>query len=173
MRGYLLTDIPYKEYIPPVMGKLKDEIRQVKPFDSLEDEVSMNLLRTADAVLTKTTEFLKGYGLTPQQYNVLRILRGAGQTGRICREIGERMITRDPNITKLLDRLEARGWVTRERQQDDRRVIVVRISEEGNKLLDEIDEPLKEHTIGLLSHLGGRKLKTLKRLLEAAREKPL
>lgn len=149
------------------------EIKQTKPFGSLEDEVFVNVLRTAEAFLWKEAEFLKPYELTPSQYNVLRILRGAHVDGLICREIGERMVTRDPDVTKLLDRLEARGLVTRERQQKDRRVIVARITEEALKILDEIDRPLLEMTEALLGHLGERKLKTLNALLEAAREKAL
>src|ERR1051325_9127394 len=111
------------------MGKLIDEIKQTRPFGSLEDEVFVNLLRTAGAFLWREAEMLKPYELTLPQYNVLRILRGAGPGGLICREIGERMITRDPDVTKLLDRLETRGLVSRERQEKDRRVIVARVTE--------------------------------------------
>lgn len=153
------------------MGKLREEIKQTKPFASLEDEVFVNVLKTAEAFFWKEAELLKPYELTPSQYNVLRILRGAGQEGLICREIGERMVARDPDITKLLDRLEGRGLVTRERQQKDRRVIVVRATDEALKILAEIDGPVLELTGGLLGHLGERRLKTLNTLLDAAREK--
>lgn len=155
------------------MGKLLTEIKQTKPFESREDEVLLNLLRTAGAFIRKETEFLKTYELTPSQYNVLRILRGASPGGLICREIGERMVAFDPDITKLLDRLEARGLVTRERQANDRRVIVARVSPEGLKLLARIDRPLQEKTKQLLTHMDARQLETLNKLLEAARENAL
>lgn len=153
------------------MGKLRDEIKQTKPFGSLEDEAFLNVLRTAEAFLRRETEILKPYEVTLPQYNVLRILRGAEPGGLICREIGERMIARDPDVTKLLDRLEARGLVRRERQEKDRRVIVARATPDGLKLVNELDQPSLKMTEDLLRHLGERKLKTLIRLLEEAREK--
>ncbi|HEV2880102.1 MAG TPA: MarR family transcriptional regulator [Pyrinomonadaceae bacterium] len=153
------------------MNKLQDEIKQTKPFGSLEDEAFLNVLRTAEAFLWREAEFLKPYEITLSQYNVLRILRGAEPVGLICREISERMIARDPDVTKLLDRLEARGLVRRERQEKDRRVIIVRITSEGLDLVKEIDEPVLKMTENLLAHLGERKLKTLIELLEEAREK--
>ena len=153
------------------MGKLRDEIKQKKPFGSLEDEAFLNVIRTAEAFLWRETELLKPYEITFSQYNVLRILRGAGPEGLICREIWERMIARDPDVTKLLDRLEARGLVARERQQDDRRVIVARLTDEGLRLVEEIDRPILELTRSLLGHMGERRLKALIGLLEEAREK--
>jgi DNA-binding MarR family transcriptional regulator len=153
------------------MNKLQDEIKQTKPFGSLEDEAFLNVLRTAEAFLWREAEFLKPYEITLSQYNVLRILRGAEPAGLICREISERMIARDPDVTKLLDRLEARGLVRRERQEKDRRVIIARITSEGLDLVKEIDEPVLKMTENLLAHLGERKLKTLIELLEEAREK--
>lgn len=153
------------------MGSIKDEVRQVKPFPSREDEVYVSIVRTAASLMRRETELLKAYDLTPPQYNVLRILRGAGRSGLICREIGERMVTYDPDVTKLLDRLETRSLVTRERQQQDRRVIVVHISKEGLKLLKEIDRPILALTKNLLGHLGSRRLAALNELLETARER--
>ena len=143
----------------------------MKTFASTEDEVYVSIVRTAASLMRRETELLKAYDLTPPQYNVLRILRGAGRSGLICREIGERMVTYDPDVTKLLDRLETRSLVTRERQQQDRRVIVVRISKEGLKLLKEIDRPILALTGKLLGHLGSRRLAALNELLEAARER--
>ncbi len=132
------------------MSKLLEELGQKKPFATLEDEVFVNVLKTAEVFLRKEAELLKPYELTPSQYNVLRILRGAGADGLICREIGERMIARDPDVTKLIDRLEGRGFVTRERQEKDRRVIVIRITDEASRTLAEIDRPVLEMTSGLL-----------------------
>lgn len=153
------------------MVKLREEIKQTKPFGSLEDEAFLNVLRTAEAFLRRETELLKPYEVTLPQYNVLRILRGAEPAGLICREISERMIARDPDVTKLLDRLEDRGLVKRERQEKDRRVIVTRVTTAGLKLVNELDRPSLKLTEELLKHLGERKLKTLIQLLEEAREK--
>jgi len=151
------------------MKKLQDEIKQTKPFQSLADEAFVSILRTAGTFQWAEAELLKTYEITLPQYNVLRILRGAEPEGLICREIGERMVTRDPDVTKLLDRLEARGLVNRERQEKDRRVIVARVTPEGLRLVGEIDGPVLALTEGLLGHLGERKLGTLIRLLEEAR----
>jgi DNA-binding MarR family transcriptional regulator len=153
------------------MGKLAEEIKQKKPFQTLEDEAFVSVLRTAEGFLWREAGLLKPYEVTQSQYNVLRILRGAEPVGLICREIGERMIARDPDVTKLLDRLEARGLVARERQENDRRVIVVRITREGLGLVKAIDEPVLKMTEDILSHLGEGKLRTLIRLLEEARER--
>jgi DNA-binding MarR family transcriptional regulator len=152
------------------MGKLLTELKQTRPFKSLEDEVFLNLQRTADKLLRRFSETLKQYELTPSQYNVLRILRGAGDEGLICREIGERMVSFDPDVTKLLDRLEARSLVQRERQEKDRRVVQTRITAEGLRLLKQMDTPLEEQISQMLRHLGEKRLKTLNTLLEAARE---
>ncbi len=151
-------------------AKLKDEIKQGKPFESLEAEVFLNLMRTADALSRGLEEILKLTGLSGTQYNVLRILRGAGEQGLCCREVAERMITRDPDITRLLDRLERRGLLTRSRDSKDRRVITVRISTAGLKVLKDLDGPLSKHNRNLLSHMDEGDLRKLIYLLEIARE---
>src|SRR5918998_4010285 len=110
---------------------LREEIKQTKPFRSIEDEAYLNLLRTADALLRKETELLKEYGLSPTQYNALRILRGAGTEGVTCGEMSDRMLTKDPDVTRLVDRLETRGLLTRARSDEDRRVVRTRITTEG------------------------------------------
>src|SRR5580698_10384608 len=104
-------------------GKLQKEIGKRDPFTSLEQEVVLNLLRTADRFMGKAEAGLKAAGLTPTQYNVLRILRGMSPLGIACQEIARRMITRDADLTRLLDRLESRGLVQRQRQTADRRVV--------------------------------------------------
>ncbi len=154
-------------------GKLQTELKQSKPFSTREEEVYLNIQHTAEALLWKATELFKRYELTPTQYNVLRILRGAGQEGFICREIGERMVARDPDVTKMLDRLEKRGLTLRERDQRDRRVIITRITDEGLKLLKELDPHIVENSREMLGHLGTKRLETLNELLEEAREKAL
>ncbi len=151
-------------------AKLKDEIKQGKPFESLQAEVFLNLMRTADALSRGVEEILKLAGLSNTQYNVLRILRGAGEQGLCCREVADRMIARDPDITRLLDRLEKRSLLARSRDSQDRRVITVRITAEGQKLLKDLDGPMAEYNRKLLSHMDKSELRRLVELLEAARE---
>ena len=149
---------------------IQARIRQNKPFTSIEEETFVALLRTADELSGRSAEMLKPHGLSPTQYNALRILRGAGANGLACREVAERMINRDPDITRLVDRLERRGLVARRRAQKDRRVITVRITAAGQQLLQALDRPVEEFQRRLLSHMGGLRLRSLLRLLEAARE---
>jgi DNA-binding MarR family transcriptional regulator len=151
-------------------SKLKDEIKQGKAFESLGAEVFLNLMRTADKLSRSTEEILKLAGLSDTQYNVLRILRGAGGQGLCCREVAERMITRDPDITRLLDRLERRGFLARSRDSRDRRVITVRITPVGLQVLKDLDGPLAEYNRKLLSHMDKKDLRKLIELLEVARE---
>src|SRR5208283_878171 len=115
------------------------ELKQNLPFASRAQEAYLSLLRTAYALQAQVETRLKEFGLTGTQYNALRILRGAGPEGLPCREIGERMITHDPDITRLLNRLEDRGFVARTRAKQDRRVIYGRITAAGLKLLREMD----------------------------------
>ena len=151
-------------------ARLKAEIKQVKPFESLEAEVFLNLLRTADALSRGGEEILKLVGLSANQYNVLRILRGAGEQGLCCREVAERMVTRDPDITRLVDRLERRGLLARSRDAKDRRIITVRITPAGRKTLKDLDGPMDEYNRNRLSHMDRPDLRKLSELLEAARE---
>ncbi len=151
-------------------GKLAADIKQTKPFKHLEEEAFLNLLRTADALTQREEGMLDGYGLSHSQYNVLRILRGAGADGLPCGEIANRMITRDPDITRLLDRLERRGLAQRSRESKDRRVVTARITQTGLDLLGSMDEPMVDTLKHLLEHLGPKDLRTLIELLERARE---
>ena len=132
----------------------------------LEDEVFVKLLRAATAVSQEAEKLLKSHGLSPEQYNVLRILRGAEPLGLACREIGERMITRDPDMTRLLDRLEGRGLVTRERQKDDRRVVKTRITSTGLEILGRLDQPVRDLHKRQFLHMPPTRLKALAGLLE-------
>jgi DNA-binding MarR family transcriptional regulator len=152
------------------MAKLKTEIKQERPFGSLEEEVFLNLQRTADALTRRLVETLKRADLTPTQYNALRILRGAGEAGIPCREVGERMVTRDPDVTRLLDRLEARGLVARSRDVRDRRVITARITDGGAAVLETIDPHVARLLADELAHLGRERLTALNALLEDARD---
>jgi len=150
------------------MGKLKHEIGKVGEFDSLEQEAALNLLRTADALARDAELLFKSAGVSSAQYNVLRILGGSGES-LACGEIARRMITRDPDVTRLLDRLERRGLVERCRGQTDRRVVRTRITEAGLKVLKELDEPVRRMHRRQLGHMGEEKLRALINLLEEAR----
>ena len=152
------------------MGKsIQAEIQQTKPFTSLEDEAAVSLHRTADQIHGRFSDMLKPHGLSPTQFNALRILRGAGDGGRTCTEIAERMINRDPDITRLLDRLERRGLVARSREGRDRRVIITRINQAGLELLRALDRPVEEFNRKQMGQLSEPQLKTLVKLLEAVR----
>ncbi len=150
-------------------GKLSHEIRQTKPFALLEEEAFLNLARTSEQLQQKASELMKTYQLTGTQYNMLRILRGAGSEGVTCSQAGERMVTHDPDITRLLDRLEARKLILRERSREDRRVVVTRISNEGLELVNSMDAPVNGFMKKHLGHLGKQKLEQLIELLESLR----
>ena len=150
---------------------LGQEIRQAKPFVSPEEEAFLGMQRTASLLMQALGRELRRHDLTPPLYNVLRILRGAGPDALTCGEIGERLVSPGPDVTRLLDRLEQRDLVTRLRDAEDRRIVRARITKKGIALLDELDEPVKETLAALLGHLGPKKLQTLSRLLEEARAK--
>ncbi|HLB87467.1 MAG TPA: MarR family winged helix-turn-helix transcriptional regulator [Terriglobales bacterium] len=170
VRSHPFDNSRYNEYIGNMTRGIQAEIKQTKPFRSLEEEVFVALMRTADQLAWRGAEMLKQHGLSPTQYNALRILRGAGAKGLACSEIGERMINRDPDITRLVDRLERRGLVRRRREQKDRRVITTCITPAGLEALKALDRPIEEFHRHLLGHLGESRLHSLIRLLEAARK---
>jgi DNA-binding MarR family transcriptional regulator len=149
---------------------LSREIHQDKPFVSLEEEAFLGLQRTASLLLQALGRELKSHDLTPAQYNTLRILRGAGPEALTCGEIGERLVSPGPDVTRLLDRLEERGLVTRLRDAEDRRVVRARITDSGVDLLTGLDEPVGRILGRLLGPLGKERLRTLIALLEEARE---
>ena len=130
----------------------------------------MSIQRNADWLMRDFERVLEGFDLSPAQYNVLRILRTAGPGGMACHEIGERMITRDPDMTRLLDKLEDRDLLGRSRERSDRRVIRTRISPTGLKLLKELDDPIRNLHRKQLGHLSEKRLRLLVRLLESVRE---
>jgi DNA-binding MarR family transcriptional regulator len=153
-----------------VPGKLQAEIKQTRPFDLIEAEAMLNIIRTAEVLQRFTTDFLKPFDLSPTQYNVLRILRGAGAEGATCSQIGERLVTRDPDITRLLDRMETRGLIARERSSEDRRVVITRISKTGLALVDSIDQPLRSVSKAKMDKFGREALADLIEGLERVRE---
>lgn len=150
-------------------GKIQQEIQQSKPFPSLSVEAYLNLLRTADVLSRDVEAVLRPAGLSQTQYNVLRILRGAEPAGAKCSEIAARMITRDPDVTRLLDRMESLGLVRRARSAHDRRVVTVRITDAGLRLLRRLDRPIVEVHERQFGHLGERRLRQLIGLLEHLR----
>ena len=132
-------------------------------------EVFHDLQKTADLLLRGVEETLRPLGLSHTQYNVLRILRAAGSEGLTCGQIAEQMVTRDPDVTRLLDRLGVRHLVIRRRDHEDRRVVKTRITEEGLQMVRRLDTPISGLHRRQLNHLGGRGLRQLKELLVAAR----
>lgn len=139
---------------------------------SLEAEAFISLLKTSDALARGHDELLKTAGLSVAQYNVLRILRGAsatGDTGLRCAEVGDRLITRDPDVTRLLDRLEKQALIVRARSEEDRRVVTTRITQKGLALLAELDDPIEALHKRQLGHLTPGTLRALCGLLEDAR----
>jgi len=139
----------------------------------LQDRIFVALLQLADALSQEAEQFLKAAGLTGTQYNVLRILRGAEPEGLPCRGIGDRMISHDPDMTRLLDRMEKRGLITRERQTDDRRVVKTRITPQALRLLKTLDQPVHELHKRQFRHMPAARLKILSRLLEEVRARKL
>jgi DNA-binding MarR family transcriptional regulator len=135
----------------------------------LEDRIFISLQKTADSLGLEAEHLLKPQGLTGTQYNVLRILRGAEPEGLACSGIGERMISHDPDMTRLLDRMEKRGLISRQRQTDDRRVVKTRITLAGLNLLKSLDQPVRELHKRQFRHLPSARLKTLVQLLEEVR----
>lgn len=148
---------------------LQAELKQTVPFGTLEEEAYLAILRTADALQTAIDQKLKQFDLTGTQYNALRILRGAGSDGLPCSEIGERMITHDPDITRLLTRLEKRGLAERVRGKQDRRMIYGKITSAGLRLLRDLDAPVARHGREMLRHVPQAQLKMLIEQLEVIR----
>jgi DNA-binding MarR family transcriptional regulator len=135
--------------------------KPASPAPNLEEKAYLALQRAADRLQTRFAEWLKPHGLSPTQYNALRILRGAGPDGLPCSQIGERMLTHDPDITRLIDRLEKRGWVARTRDKRDRRVVRARITSKGLDLLAELDAPLSRFVRRLMAPARAEHLRSL------------
>ncbi|HXJ07856.1 MAG TPA: MarR family transcriptional regulator [Candidatus Acidoferrum sp.] len=135
----------------------------------LEDRIFISLQKTADSLGLEAEQLLKPHGLTGTQYNVLRILRGAEPEGLACTGIGDRMISHDPDMTRLLDRMEKRGLITRARQTNDRRVVKTRITSAGLALLKSLDQPVRELHKRQFRHIPAARLKSLAQLLEEVR----
>jgi DNA-binding MarR family transcriptional regulator len=150
---------------------LREEIKQTRPFKSPLEELSLNIIRTAAELSYTGGEMMKQYGLTTTQYNVLRILRGAGDNGLPCGAISERMITRDSDITRLLDRLTVMRLVERDRTAVDRRVVAVKLTAKGGELLAELDPVVERYHQEHLGHLDEATVSALIAGLEKVRER--
>ncbi len=151
------------------MANLKHEIKQNAPFSGLEEEALLNLVRTSDFLQRAFQRKTRDWGVTSTQYNILRILRGAQPDGLPCAAIGTRMVTAEPDITRLLARLKGLKLVKQHRDQNDRRVVWTQISETGLKLLREMDPLIRKLPTNLLGHMSKNELTEMIRLLERAR----
>lgn len=149
---------------------LQQEIRQRKPFTSLHEEANLNIVRTNAVVQEAYERLFKEYGISPAQYNVLRILRGAGPEGLCRNEIRDRLLTRMPDVTRLLDRMEEAGLVTRTRSTEDRRQVPTRLTERGRELVESLGGPVARLNRRRLRHLTDQQLRTLIELLTLARQ---
>jgi DNA-binding MarR family transcriptional regulator len=149
---------------------LRDEIKQTRPFGSLEQEAYLSLGRTWAVLEHTVSEALKPHGITPTQYNVLRILRGAGEKGLCRSEVMDRMIAQVPDATRLLDRMEAAGLIVRERSTEDRRFVAARVTEAGLELLSELDEVIQDLHRRQFGGVDEEGLRTLIDVLERARQ---
>lgn len=167
-----MTIIVITSILLSVSTKTQKEAKKAGSIGGREEDVYLSLLRTVEQLSRGVAETLNRADLTPTQYNALRILRGAGDAGASCSEVSERMVTKDSDVTRLLDRLEARELISREREAKDRRRVVARITEEGLRLLAELDGPVVETHRRQLSHLGEKQLATLGRLLKVAQNGP-
>jgi DNA-binding MarR family transcriptional regulator len=152
-----------------VPNRLQDELKQSRPFGSPHEELWLNIARTSAVLDHAGAQFLKPFGITPTQYNVLRILRGAGELGLCRNEVGERLIRAVPDVTRLLDRMEEMGLITRRRGEDDRRFVTAVITAQGLALLADLDAPIIEFHRVRLGHLSDDQLRAAIEVMERIR----
>jgi len=151
---------------------LCDELKMARPFKSVEEEALLSIARTAALVEHAATEAFRPFNLTTTQYNVLRILRGAGHEGLCRNEVGERLVTKVPDVTRLLDRMEKAGFIVRQRGSQDRRYVATRITDKGLKLLEKIDRELPALHGRQIGHVSQKRLRELISILEEVRNAP-
>src|SRR5919108_1171610 len=154
-----------------VMPNLRDELKQQKPFRSLQEEASLSVVRTSAQLVDTFERLLKPYGITGTQYNVLRILRGSEPNGLCRNEIRDRMVTRMPDVTRLLDRMEDADLIVRARVDDDRRMVRTRITVKGRRLVDQLDDVVAREHQRVFAALGRDEVRTLIGHLSALRER--
>jgi DNA-binding MarR family transcriptional regulator len=147
---------------------LQEELKQRKPW-SIEEEAFLNIARTAAVLEHALVQALKPFDITPTQYNVLRILRGAGADGLCRNEVGERLVRRVPDVTRLLDRMEETGLLVRARDDVDRRYVTARISSQGLAVLERLDQEIRRIHRNQLGHVDRKQLRSLIELLTAVR----
>lgn len=148
---------------------LRDEIKQTKPFKSLYEEADLNIVRTAFVLIDAFEATIKRFGITSTQYNVLRILRGAGEKGLCRNEVRDRLLNRMPDATRLLDRMERNGLISRAREAEDRRLVTTRLTKKGRELVDQLDPIVARQHKSRLGHMSEKQLTTLNALLTQAR----
>ena len=154
------------------MGTLGDELKQRKPFRNIREEAILNIWRTGDVLAARLEDLLQTRDLSRTQYNALRILRGAGRDGLPCGEVAARMLTRGPDVTRMLDRLSRRGLARRGRVREDRRIILARITPRGMELLTELDAPVAKLIDEITGHIKESQFGTLIKILERLRSRP-
>lgn len=152
------------------MRTTQTDIKQKREFDSPQQEAIVALLLTTDRVKGRLSRLATRFDITPQQYNVLRILNGAGEEGLPTLEIMNRMIERSPGITRLLDRIAAKKLIRRERLMDDRRCQICTITSKGRTLLEQMEEPMQQLSSEVMSELDEQQVQTLITLLSGVRE---
>jgi len=155
-----------------VLTGLASELKQNKPFVNLKEEAAVSIARTAAMLDHQVSQALKAHALTPSQYNVLRILRGAGAAGLCRNEVGQRLVTQVPDVTRLLDRMEDNGLISRQRGAEDRRYVTTRITRKGLDLVDKLDKPMRELLQTLLGHVSEKSLRAVVDGLAEIRQKP-
>jgi len=155
-----------------MLSALAAELKQNKPFESLEVEAVLSIARTAAIFEHQAAQALKPYNLSLSQYNVLRILRGAGPDGLCRNDVGSRLITQVPDVTRLLDRMEEAGLISRERGSNDRRFVTTRITRKGLDLVGKIDKPITDLHQQQLGHVSRKTLRVLIDALAEVRAKP-
>ena len=152
-------------------SSLATALKQNRPFVSLEQEVYLSILRTASELSYAIDQYFRPFDITPSQYNVLRILRGAGTDGLCRNQISERMVTATPDMSRLLDRMEKAGWVTRERAEGDRRQVSTYITKSGMELLARLEKPTGDFVTPLFAGATIRALKTVLKVNDQIRAK--
>jgi DNA-binding MarR family transcriptional regulator len=152
-------------------SSLATALKQNRPFVSLEQEVYLSILRTASELSYAVDQFFRQFDITQSQYNVLRILRGAGADGLCRNEISERMVTATPDMTRLLDRMEKAGWVTRKRAEDDRRQVSTHITKSGMELLARLEKPTADIVTPIFAGAAISDLKTVLKVNDQIRTK--
>jgi len=169
----LVAEPEMKEWTMADMKKssLATALKQNRPFVSLEQEVYLSILRTASELSHAVDQLFRPFDITPSQYNVLRILRGAEADGLCRNEISERMVTATPDMSRLLDRMETAGWVTRERAEDDRRQVSTYITKSGMELLETLEKPIRDFVAQLFDGAAVSDLKTILKVNSQIRSK--